>query len=203
MPLSQLHFREMMERGCLANLKSLCLLVKDVGKWAVELRAQLCLTLCNPMDCSLPGSSTWDFLGKKTGVGGHFLLWGIFLLQGLNLCLLPWQMGSLLDWKDSSSPGPTGRGTAHLWTVGEGSFCCQTFQTSLYCHPWDVSPESGDECKGCRDTAPLKFRQRVLPCTGRLRWGRCSGRIHTPSHHSSAAVFGKRSMAAFRLRQIV
>ena len=97
MPLSQLRFREMMERGCLANLKSLCLLVKDVGKWAVELRAQLCLTLCNPMDCSLPGSSTWDFLGKKTGVGGHFLLWGIFLLQGLNLCLLPWQMGSLLD----------------------------------------------------------------------------------------------------------
>ena len=31
---------------------------------------QLCLTLCNTMDCSLPGSSClWDFPGKNTGVG--------------------------------------------------------------------------------------------------------------------------------------
>ena len=33
---------------------------------------QLCLTLCNTMDCSLPGSSClWDFPGKNTGVGCH------------------------------------------------------------------------------------------------------------------------------------
>ena len=40
--------------------------------------AQLCPTLCNPMDCSLPGSSVhpWDFPGKGTGVGCHFLLQG-------------------------------------------------------------------------------------------------------------------------------
>ena len=31
---------------------------------------------------------SWDFPGKKTGVGCHFLLQGIFLTQGLNLCLL-------------------------------------------------------------------------------------------------------------------
>ena len=30
----------------------------------------------------------WDFLGKNTGVGCHFLLQGIFLTQGLNLRLL-------------------------------------------------------------------------------------------------------------------
>ena len=30
------------------------------------------------------------FQGKHTGVGCHFLLWGIFLTQGLNLCLLHW-----------------------------------------------------------------------------------------------------------------
>ena len=30
----------------------------------------------------------WDFSGKKTGVGCHFLLQGIFLTQGLNLSLL-------------------------------------------------------------------------------------------------------------------
>ena len=30
----------------------------------------------------------WDFSGKKTGIGCHFLLQGIFLIQGLNLDLL-------------------------------------------------------------------------------------------------------------------
>ena len=31
----------------------------------------------------------WDFPGKRTGVGCHFLLQAIFLTQGLNLGLLP------------------------------------------------------------------------------------------------------------------
>ena len=40
---------------------------------------QLCLTLCNPMDCSLPGSSVCgDSPGKHTGVGCHALLQGLF-----------------------------------------------------------------------------------------------------------------------------
>ena len=37
----------------------------------------------------------WDFLGKNTGVGCHFLLQGIFLTQGLNSHLLHWQAESL------------------------------------------------------------------------------------------------------------
>ena len=51
--------------------------------------AQSCLSLCNPMDCSPAGSSIhpWDFPGKSTGVGCHFLLQGIFLAQELNLGL--------------------------------------------------------------------------------------------------------------------
>ena len=39
-------------------------------------------TLCDPMDCSLQGSS--HFPGKNTGVGCHFLLQEIFPSQGLN-----------------------------------------------------------------------------------------------------------------------
>ena len=39
---------------------------------------------------------TMDFPGKITGVGCHFLLQGIFLTQGLNLCLLHWHVNSLL-----------------------------------------------------------------------------------------------------------
>ena len=38
----------------------------------------------------------WNFPGKNTGVGCHFLLPGIFLTQGSNLCPLHWQANSLL-----------------------------------------------------------------------------------------------------------
>ena len=37
----------------------------------------------------------WNFLGKSTGVGCHFLLQGIFLTQGSNLPLLYQQVDSL------------------------------------------------------------------------------------------------------------
>ena len=38
----------------------------------------------------------WDCPGKNTGVGCHFLLQGIFPIQGSNPCLLHWQVDSLL-----------------------------------------------------------------------------------------------------------
>ena len=45
----------------------------------------MCLTLCNPVDCSPPGSSVpRDSPGKDTGVGCHALLQGIFPTQGSN-----------------------------------------------------------------------------------------------------------------------
>ena len=51
--------------------------------------AQLCAVVCNPMDCSLPDSSyPWNFSGKNTRVGCHFLLQGIFLIWVLNPGLL-------------------------------------------------------------------------------------------------------------------
>ena len=37
----------------------------------------------------------WDFSGKNTGVGCHFLLQGIFPTQGSKLRLLHWQANSL------------------------------------------------------------------------------------------------------------
>ena len=77
-----------------------------------------CLTLSEPMDCSLPGSSIHGIFqakvlamdhsppgssihgilhDKNTGVGCHFLLQGIFLTQGSNpgLLLLHWKVNSL------------------------------------------------------------------------------------------------------------
>ena len=53
----------------------------------VVLCAQSCLTLCNPMDCTLPGSSVHGIL-QNTGVGSLSLLQGIFSTQGLNPGLL-------------------------------------------------------------------------------------------------------------------
>ena len=60
----------------------------------VCVRAQLCPTLCDPMDYSLPGSSVHGiFQARNTGVGCRFLLQGILPIQGSNLsvlCLLHW-----------------------------------------------------------------------------------------------------------------
>ena len=53
-----------------------------------------CPTLCDPIDCSLPGSSVHG----NTGMGCHPLHQGIFPTQELNSCLLHllhWQVGSL------------------------------------------------------------------------------------------------------------
>ena len=56
--------------------------------------AQSSLTVCYPMDCSLPGSSVhglpcpWDSPSKNTGVGSHSLFQGIFPTQGLSLGIL-------------------------------------------------------------------------------------------------------------------
>ena len=47
---------------------------------------QSCLTLCDPMNCSLPCS--WNSPGKNTVVGCHALLQGFFLTQGSKLGLL-------------------------------------------------------------------------------------------------------------------
>ena len=59
---------------------------------------QSCLTLCNSMDGSPPGSCPWDSPGKNTGVDCHNLLQRIFPTQGSNsrlFCLLHWQVDSL------------------------------------------------------------------------------------------------------------
>jgi len=42
---------------------------------------------------------SWDFPGKNTGVGCHFLIHVIFPTQGSNMCLL-----HLLYWQGASLP---------------------------------------------------------------------------------------------------
>ena len=70
---------------------------------------QLCLTLCDPLDCSPTRLfCPWDSPGRDTQVGDHALLQGIFLTQGLNLSLMsPTLAGGFFTisatWKASSA----------------------------------------------------------------------------------------------------
>ena len=65
---------------------------------------KLCLTLCDPVDCSPPGSSVHGFPRQAYGSGSRFLLQGIFPTRGSNPCLLPRPAGSL----PSEPPGKPG-----------------------------------------------------------------------------------------------
>ena len=58
------------------------LLPKNV--WDVCSIAKWCLTVCNPMDCSLPGSSVHGISQAFLGVSCQFLLQEIFPTQGSN-----------------------------------------------------------------------------------------------------------------------
>ena len=77
--------------------------------------SQSCLTLCNPMDCSPPGSSIHgDSPGKNTGVGCYTLLQGIFPTQGSNpgLLLFRWILYHLSHQEDGFLiTGPPGKST--------------------------------------------------------------------------------------------
>ena len=54
-------------------------------KCVKALVTQSCLTLCDSMDCKLPGSSLHrDSPGKNTRVGYYVLLQGFFPIQGSN-----------------------------------------------------------------------------------------------------------------------
>ena len=67
-----------------------CVLIPNyVFIHCMSVHTQSYLTLCNPVDYNLQGSSVHSiFPGKNTGMGCRFLLQGIFLSQGSNPGLL-------------------------------------------------------------------------------------------------------------------
>ena len=80
-------------------LKSSCYCLSAIGLNSTHVccvqSLQSCPTLCDPMDCSPPGSSVHGILQARTRVSCCALLQGIFPTQGLNLRLLPplhWQV---------------------------------------------------------------------------------------------------------------
>ena len=93
----------------------------------VHLVAQLCLTLCDPVDCSLPGFSVHgDSLGKNTGLDSHFhKLWKI--LQELRL---PHRLTCLLRnlYTGQETTVRTGHETMDWYQIGKGV-------KAVYCQP--------------------------------------------------------------------
>ena len=53
---------------------------------------QSCLTLLDPMNCNLPGSSVQEIPWAEYWSGCHALVQGIFTTQGINVRLLHWRL---------------------------------------------------------------------------------------------------------------
>ena len=92
---------------------------------------QSCLTLCDPIDGSPPGSPLpWDSLGKNTGVGCHFLLQCMKVKSESEVaqsCL------TLSDPMDCSPPGSTIHGIFQARVVEWGAIALAlTIWTFVY-----------------------------------------------------------------------
>ena len=82
------------------------------------------LTLCDPMDCSPPGSSVLGISqGKNTGVGSHSLLQGIFLTQGSRS--RAWQAHSLPSEPPGEAPIRWMAGEQLPYNSGGPVWCCE------------------------------------------------------------------------------
>ena len=75
-----------------------------------------------------------EFAHRNTGVGGHFLLQGIFPTQGLNLGLLHWQVESL-PLKLPGKPSHSSRG----WKIQDGD-------ASQFSFWWEMSAFLANGC---------------------------------------------------------
>ena len=101
--------------------------------------AQSCPTLCDPMDCSLTGSSVReDSSGQNTGVGCHALLQGIFRTQGLNPGLPNPGIGPRSPAWHTDSYCLSHQGKPKNTGVGGGGLVaksCPTLCNSMNCSP--------------------------------------------------------------------
>ena len=114
----------------LSHQGSPCLQKEEVKESEV---AQSCPTLCNPMDSPCTNLHPWDFLGKSTGMGCHFLLQGIFLTQGSNPGLPHCrQMLYRLSHQGSSKPDSNLSASLHLYCYYPNLSCCHCSPGLLY-----------------------------------------------------------------------
>ena len=109
------------------------------GSWVCVKLLQSCLTLCNPLDCSPPGSSLHGiFLGKNTEVDCHSSSRGSSQPkdQSFVSCFLHWQADSLQLSHLGSQRKPL------LLTVIE--YLLSSFMLISFCFP-EQSTQMGNE----------------------------------------------------------
>ena len=128
----------------------------------------VCLTLCDPTDCSPPGSFIHGvFQAKKTGVGYHFLLPGIVPTQGWNPHLLHWQVDSLLL---SHQGKPLTFNCVCVWSVILDSLWPHGLWPARILRPWnfpwtrmlvwiEISYSRGSSRP--RDQTPVSYQQLI------------------------------------------
>ena len=87
---------------------------------------QLCPTLCDSMDCSLPGSSVRGIL-QNTGVGSHFRSPGFLLHSGIQPGSPALQADFFNPLSHQGNPKTSGKGkkkSTVIWTDGS-SYCAR------------------------------------------------------------------------------
>ena len=92
-----------------SSLKVLFVTLMTSSSGCCSLVTKSCLLFCDPHGLQPTRLlCPWDFSGKNTGVGCHFLPQGIFLTQGLNSLLLPWWqvLSHWVTWEAPSSSHP-------------------------------------------------------------------------------------------------
>jgi len=115
--------------------------------------AQSFLTPCDPIGCSLPGSSLHgDSLGKNTGVGCHALHQGIFTTQGLNPGLPHRRNPDLLDCRQILYPL-----SDHFSSVQSLS-CVQ-----LFAIPWTAACQASLSITNSQSLLKLMSIESVMP----------------------------------------
>ena len=97
-----------------------------------------CMHACSVMSNSLQPCGLqptrhlcpWNFLGKNTAVGCHFLFQGIFPIQGSNLSLLHWQADSLPA--EPSGKRPLGERVPSKYLETGCAFCQELYDKHTF-----------------------------------------------------------------------
>ena len=123
-------------------IKNLAVNAGDTAAAATTKLLQSCPTLCDPMDCSLPGFSVHGILqAKNTGVGCHFLLQCIKVESESEVAQ---SCPTLSDPMDCSLPGSSIHGIFQATVLEWGAIAFSAGDTG----DMDLIPGSGRSPEG-------------------------------------------------------
>ena len=114
----------------------------------------------------------WDFPGKNTGVGCHFLLQGIFLTQGSNLHLLHCLAGSI---------SLSHQGSPRI----EYQFSSVQFLSPvrLFATPWTAAHQASLSINNSQSPLKLMSIESVMPSNHLILWPSPSSSTFSLSQH--------------------